>query len=109
MYVLVSVVEEDDDEDETSIVFEGAFADKEAATAALPAVLSGVSVNSEDGDPVQFEASKHAIELEACDEIEIAFGDAPAEQFEVLVDFGEDNEEEESVATGYYLLSYSAH
>jgi len=107
MYVLVSIVEED--EDEAPIVFEGAFADKDAATAALPTVLRGVSVNNEDGDPVQFESGKHEVELEACDEIEVAFGETPSEQLEVLVNFGEDSEDEDPVATGYYLLGFGAH
>lgn len=107
MYVLVSIVEEDDDE--APIVFEGAFADKEAATAALPAVVSGVSTNDEEGEPVQFDASKHEIELEACDEIEVAFGETPSEQLEVLVNFGEDSDDEDVVATGYYLLGFGGH
>jgi hypothetical protein len=107
MYVLVSIVEED--EDEAPIVFEGAFADKEAATAALPAAVSGVSINDEDGEPVQFDASKHEIELEACDEFELAFGETPTEQLEVLVNFGEDSEDEDAVATGYYLIGFGAH
>jgi len=107
MLVLVSVV--DDDDDDAAVAFEGVFADKDGAMAGLPAVLSGVSVNNEDGEPVQFEASKHEILLEPCDEIEAAFGEAPTEQLEVVVNFGEDSEDEDSVGTGYYLLSYGAH
>lgn len=103
MYVLVSIV---DDDDEAPIVFEGAFADKETATAALPAVVSGVSINDEEGEPVQFDASKHEVELETCDEIEVAFGETPSEQLEVVVNFGEDSEDEDAVATGYYLLGF---
>jgi len=107
MLVLVSVVEDDDDD--APIIFEGVYADKDVALAGLPAVLRGVSVNDEENNPVQFEAAKHTIELEPCDEIEAAFGETPTEQFEVLVNFGEDSEDEDSVATGYYLLSYGAH
>jgi len=58
---------------------------------------------------VQFESGKHEVELEACDEIEVAFGETPSEQLEVLVNFGEDSEDEDPVATGYYLLGFGAH
>jgi hypothetical protein len=102
MYVLVSIDEHDD-----VVEFAGAFSDKDAAVAALPKVVSGVSVNNEEGDPVKFDENKHEIELESCDELELAFGDTPTEQLEVIVDFGDDSGEEDSaVSAGYYLIGF---
>jgi hypothetical protein len=111
MIVLVSVFDEEEDEGDVEVSFEGVFANEDECRQALPVLLDGVKVDGdEDEDPVKFDPKKHHVEFEPVDgEIEVSVGAAPTEQRQVVIDFGDDAPDGESVETGFYILQFDLH